>query len=217
VAVHFRCSKDTLLDNPYYGPIAFSFYDAIPPSTAPRTINIVANIKPSANLTAVMKDRMQHMAPDASDAEQTVAVITKAEAASAAQRPMDRFDRELDSDCHTILRELKAHLENRLSAEGSQVEIVGGEVWEDFMRLVEAPILLMGVSSFAMMAAVLNRGVVLMPGGTVDGPEVMAEAYDGSRMTWYVSKAPVMTPSVAKAANLTLDDMPAILKWLREH
>ena len=63
VVIYIRCSKDTVLDHPEYGPVAFSFYDTIPHST--RRITVVSHaesISASPFCTAHNRTLFEHMA-----------------------------------------------------------------------------------------------------------------------------------------------------------
>ncbi|KAF6254758.1 hypothetical protein COO60DRAFT_1462514 [Scenedesmus sp. NREL 46B-D3] len=97
----------------------------------------------------------------------------------------------------------------------AKVQVVGGRLEEDFLRLMFAPLLFKDAqSSFGLWAALANRGrvfsVPMLPLYTNNTtPDLGGD--------WQWVHAPVLYPSVAAAAGINIGDTEAIINWLQEH
>eukprot|EP00882_Tetradesmus_deserticola_P011111 GHRQ01011748.1.p1 GENE.GHRQ01011748.1~~GHRQ01011748.1.p1 ORF type:complete len:342 (+),score=112.74 GHRQ01011748.1:47-1072(+) len=97
----------------------------------------------------------------------------------------------------------------------SEVQMVGGSLEEDFLRLMFAPVLYKDAqSSFGLWAGLANRGQVfsvpMLPLFTNNTTPDLGR-------DWHWVHAPVLYPSVAASAGITINNTEAIISWLQEH
>lgn len=97
----------------------------------------------------------------------------------------------------------------------SKVQLTGGDLESDFLRLLLAPVLFRdSQSSFGLWAGMANKGEVwsvpllarFSPGPTPDFGQ-----------SWHWVDTPVLYPETAIAANISKGDMGAIINWLQTH
>ncbi|KAG2500535.1 hypothetical protein HYH03_001312 [Edaphochlamys debaryana] len=101
-------------------------------------------------------------------------------------------------------------------------EIVGGERWEDFARLILAPVLFIeGGSSWGLWAALANTGRVFHP-------PFLAPVWDGRgeaggflkprvHPRFVVADANVLYPDVGHQQGLNAEDVDGIIRWLERN
>ncbi|WIA28952.1 hypothetical protein OEZ86_011475 [Tetradesmus obliquus] len=153
VVIQSRCSEDTLLSHPEFGPVGFSFFNGID-AAATKAIYIVA--QPGKQLPA----------------------------------------------CAAIRAAKVKHLEARYPK--ASVQVVGGKLEEDFLRLLFAPVLFKDAqSSFGLWAALGNKGQVFSVPMLPLYTNVTTPDLGGG---WHWVAAPVLYPSVAAAAGIAKND-----------
>lgn len=97
----------------------------------------------------------------------------------------------------------------------STVQLIGGSLEHDFMQLLFAPVFYKDAqSSFGLWAGLANKGEVwsvplLAKFNKNRKPDL------GRHFHWVDS--PVLYPEVAKAANISVYDTAAIIRWLESH
>lgn len=158
--IQSRCSPDTILRHPEYGPVAFSFYKHI--SNDARRILIVTDLR----------DRTQ-----------------------------------LCADIHAAqVRWLKAQFP------AADVLVEGGNVHQDFAKLLLAPVLFKDAqSSFGLWAALANKGEVWSV------PFLRAytnNTHPDLGASWHWSDTPVLYPHIATQQGLSLNTSQGIIHWL---
>lgn len=109
--------------------------------------------------------------------------------------------------CVAIQSALLARLKQRYPQ--AEVSVVSGDTFTDFTRLVYAPMLFADVSSFSLVAAMANNGIVWSPSLYPN------RIFNNSH--WHWSSAPVLYPDVGVKFNLSTKRPIEIIEWLETH